>query len=87
LGIAARALLIRPLAPNSSGGGPTSLVAAEIHLGHGQRASATAGRSATFKLRATLILQKFLMKSDSCRKLLELDGPKSLPIWGIQPKN
>jgi hypothetical protein len=33
--------------------GPISLVAAEIHLGRGQLASATAGCAATFKLRAT----------------------------------
>jgi hypothetical protein len=32
--------------------GPISLVAAEIHLGQNQRASATAGCTATYKLRA-----------------------------------
>jgi hypothetical protein len=40
--------------------GPTSFVAAEIHLGHwGQQASATAGCSATFKLRASLRRKKY----------------------------
>jgi hypothetical protein len=34
------------------GSGPASLVAAEIHSGHSQRASATAGCTATFKLHA-----------------------------------
>jgi hypothetical protein len=41
----------------------TSLVAAEIHLGRGSAASATADRTATFKLHAILIPREYLMKS------------------------
>jgi hypothetical protein len=41
--------------------GPISLVAAEIHLGLGQRASATAGCTATFKLRARTSHENLLL--------------------------
>jgi hypothetical protein len=43
-------------------------------LDAGQRASATADRTATFKLRAILSPRKLLMKSDSCPKDLKWAG-------------
>jgi hypothetical protein len=42
---------------------PTSLVAAEIHLGCKPAASATAGRTATFKLRAMCTSKKYRVNS------------------------
>jgi hypothetical protein len=59
----------------SQGSGPTSLVAAEFHLGR-QRSSMAAGRAATFKLRATRS-QKFRweFKGDDCLKRNRAEWP------------
>jgi hypothetical protein len=51
---------------------PTSLVAAEIHLGCKPAASATAGRTATFKLRAMSAFKKCYFKSAAYTVFLEL---------------
>jgi hypothetical protein len=50
----------------------TSLVAAEIHLGRRSAASATADRTATFKLHAISIPREYLMKSASYFEDLKL---------------
>jgi hypothetical protein len=51
--------------------GPTSLVAAEIHLGHSQRASAMAGCAAIFKLRAMHPCRTYRDNSNSYGGMLE----------------
>jgi hypothetical protein len=51
--------------------GPTSLVAAEIHLGCKPAASATAGCTATFKSRAIQALKKYQASSNAYRNFLE----------------
>jgi hypothetical protein len=58
--------------------GPTSFVAAEIHLGRGQQASTTTGRTATYKLRATPSARKYCFISNGSEPGLEIMKPVSL---------
>jgi hypothetical protein len=73
---------------NFSTCGPASLVAAEIHLGHKrQRASATAGCTATYKLRATSAGIKYIINTAGYADENGTWQPPPLSISSSQPKN
>jgi hypothetical protein len=69
------------------GNGPTSLVAAEIHLGHKPTGFDAPGCTATFKLCAMRAPDKTNGNSITYLVMRESTSPRPLTFSGKQPKN